>query len=69
MEVLRALGWLDEEHWVGKAIERILEALEKTPAVSYQLQTKLFKLLEKAPPILLGDVERLRKAVEAKKKI
>jgi hypothetical protein len=67
LEVLEALGWFDER-WVGPTIGKILEVLPKCPIASYQLRTKLFKLLEKAPPILLSDVERLKKA-DAKRKI
>jgi hypothetical protein len=66
LEVLEALGWFDER-WVGPTIGKILEVLPKCPIASYQLRTKLFKLLEKAPPILLSDVERLKKA-DAKRK-
>ena len=69
MEVVDALGWLDDERWAGRNIQRVLEALPKANAVSYQLQTKLFKLLEKTPAILASDVERLKKAVEAKERI
>jgi hypothetical protein len=69
MEVLDALGWLGDERWAGRTIQRVFEALPKANAVSYQLQTKLFKLLEKTPAILASDVERLKKAVEAKERI
>jgi hypothetical protein len=68
LEVLGSLDWFDER-WVGPTIGKILEALPKSNVISYQSQAKLFNLLEKAPPILLSDVQRLKIAIEAKRKI
>ncbi len=67
LEVLDRLGWLDE-HWVGTTIGKIEAALPMANALNYSMQTKLFKLLDKAPPAVASDVARLKKAVEAKKK-